>query len=311
MIKTLLALLALLLFIAPRAAAQTDAGAPAGPDVAVSKPRATPAPAMPRPTPLNNNGALPPMSRPRPINTRKATPPAPAGTPPPAEAEAIKPAPGAVASTPASAPAAPTAPLETVAAPALAPAPASPTPAPPAALAASSADSLDFDLLGPEAQVSPEELARREQIQRALLLRRKMLTIHQVTGFVLLASITTTVVLGQLNYHDKYGGGGDSGKYITAHEVSAFTTTAIFAGGGLLALFAPSPIDSPTRLSTSTLHKTAMAVATAGMLAEVVLGVMSAHNEGQLSQRNYALAHQINGYVTLGAVATGFAVLTF
>jgi len=182
---------------------------------------------------------------------------------------------------------------------------------PPAPTSTPTANGLDFDLLGPEAQVTPEEAAQREEVQRKLLLRRKMLTAHQVVGFALLAGMTTTVVLGQLNYKDKYGGGGDTGKYITAHEVSAYATTGIFAAAGLLALLAPSPIDAPPRLSTSTLHKTAMAVATAGMVAEIALGILSAKNEGQLSQRNYALAHQINGYVTLGAVATGFTVLVF
>jgi hypothetical protein len=54
-----------------------------------------------------------------------------------------------------------------------------------------------------------------------------------------------------------------------------------------------------------------MAIATAGMVAEVVLGIVASRNEGQLDQRNFALAHQINGYVTLGAVAAGFGVLTF
>ena len=35
------------------------------------------------------------------------------------------------------------------------------------------------------------------------------------------------------------------------------------------------------------------------------------HKEGQLSQRDFALAHQIIGYTTLVATYTGFLVLTF
>ena len=176
---------------------------------------------------------------------------------------------------------------------------------------------LDFDLLGPEAQTSPEETARREALQRALGKRRTLLTIHQAVGLALLGGMAATVVLGQLNYDDKYAGGGDTGKYITAHETVALATTVVFATAGLLALFAPSPdagelsLDAQPQVSRSTLHKTAMAVATAGMAAEIVLGILSARSEGQLIQRNYALAHQINGYVTLGAVTAGFAVLTF
>ena len=119
------------------------------------------------------------------------------------------------------------------------------------------------------------------------------------------------MVLGQLNYSDKYGGGGDTGKYITPHAVAAYTTSGLFFGAGLLALFAPNPVEQPAHISTSTLHKTAMAVATAGMAAEIVLGILSARAEGTLEQRNYALAHQVNGYVTFAAVAAGFTVLAF
>jgi hypothetical protein len=59
------------------------------------------------------------------------------------------------------------------------------------------------------------------------------------------------------------------------------------------------------------LHKIAMAVATAGMVAQVVLGPITGSKEGQLSQRDFALAHQIIGYTTLVATYTGFLVLTF
>jgi hypothetical protein len=172
-------------------------------------------------------------------------------------------------------------------------------------------EQLDFDLLGPQTTISPEEQARRDEVQHQLVLRRKFINVHQTVGFALLAGMATTVVLGQLNFADKYGGGGDTGKYITAHATSAYVTTGLFATAGLIALFAPKPVEQPQGISRSTLHKTAMAVATAGFVAEIALGILAAHNEGQESQRNYALAHQINGYVTAAAIATGFVVLVF
>jgi hypothetical protein len=59
------------------------------------------------------------------------------------------------------------------------------------------------------------------------------------------------------------------------------------------------------------LHRIAMIVATAGMVTQIVLGPIIGSQEGQLSQRDFALAHQIVGYTTLLATYTGFLVLTF
>jgi hypothetical protein len=58
------------------------------------------------------------------------------------------------------------------------------------------------------------------------------------------------------------------------------------------------------------LHKTAMGVATAGMVAQILLGIATAGKEGSVSQRDLALAHQIVGFTTFGATVVGFGVLT-
>ena len=120
-----------------------------------------------------------------------------------------------------------------------------------------------------------------------------------------------TTVLGQLDYSDKYGGGGDTGKWLLAHRVASYGTAGIFTAAGLLALFAPTPFERGTHLDTATLHKTCMAVATAGMIAQVALGIATAHSEGRLDQRDLALAHQLIGYTTLAATTAGFLMLTF
>ena len=54
-----------------------------------------------------------------------------------------------------------------------------------------------------------------------------------------------------------------------------------------------------------------MLVATAGMASEIVLGVVTSRSEGRISQRDFALAHQIIGYTTLAATTAGFLVFTF
>jgi len=165
----------------------------------------------------------------------------------------------------------------------------------------------DFDLLPKEAPLSPAALER----QRELAKRRTMLQFHQIGGYLTLAGLTATAVLGQLDYLDKYGGGGDVGTYRTWHRWTAAGTTAVFFGTAALAVFAPSPIEKQTRLDTATLHKIAMTVAAAGMVTQIVLGLVTASKEGQNSQRDFALAHQIVGYTTLAASYAGFAVLAF
>ena len=169
----------------------------------------------------------------------------------------------------------------------------------------------DFDLLAPAPALDPAQLAQAQELEKKLATRRTMLGIHQLAGFANLAGITAAVVLGQLDYADKYGGGGDTGKYHTTHRVAGYGAAGIFAATGLLALLAPSPIDQPVRLSAATVHKTCMAVATAGMVAQVVLGIAAAGKEGQISQRDFALAHQLSGYATAAAVAGGFVAIAW
>ncbi|MFL5309911.1 MAG: hypothetical protein ACJ79H_05590 [Myxococcales bacterium] len=169
----------------------------------------------------------------------------------------------------------------------------------------------DFDLLAPQKAPDEATRARDRELMQQLGRRRTMLQLHQLGGYATMATLTAAVVLGQINYLDKYGGGGDTGRWITPHAIAAFTAAGVFTATGLLAILAPSPLEKPGRVDTVTLHKIAMAVATAGMIAQVVLGPLTASKEGQLSQRDFALAHQIVGYTTLVATYAGFLVLTF
>jgi hypothetical protein len=185
-----------------------------------------------------------------------------------------------------------------------------PPPTPPEGRSAQPPDQ-DFDLLAP--QKAPDEATKQRDLElmHDLQRRRTMLQLHQIGGYATLATVTAAVVLGQINYLDKYAGGGDTGKWVTPHEIAAITAATVFTATGLLAVLAPSPLEKPARVDTATLHKIAMAVATAGIVAQVVLGPITASKEGQVSQRDFALAHQIIGYTTLAATYTGFLVLTF
>lgn len=188
-------------------------------------------------------------------------------------------------------------------------APAAGKPAPPAATAAPPGD--DFDLLPVEPAPDPAQQARAAEIERKSKLRRSLLQLHQLGGFVTLGALGLTVISGQLNYSDKYGGGGDTGRYRELHSISAYGSAAVFAATGLLAVLAPSPGEKPVRLDTATLHKIFVAIATAAMVSEVVLGPLTSGAEGSLRQRDFALAHQIVGYTAFASTAAGFFVLTF
>lgn len=191
-----------------------------------------------------------------------------------------------------------------------------PSPAPvaqsaPAQAVSPAPPSDDFELLPPEKAPDPAEVARGRELSRELSQRRSMLQLHQLGGFATVGAMVATAVVGQLNYNDKYGGGGYSGRYIVTHRWLGIGTTALFAATGLLAVLAPSPLPKESRLDTVTLHKVAMVVAAAGIVAQIILGPITASKEGQPSQRDFALAHQVIGYTTLAATATGFAVLVF
>ena len=169
----------------------------------------------------------------------------------------------------------------------------------------------EFELLAPRKAPDEATRSRDEALMRQLGRRRTMLQLHQYGGYATMATLTVAVVLGQLNYLDKYAGGGDTGRWMTPHAVAAFTAAGVFAATGVLAILAPSPLEKPLRVDTATLHKVAMAVATAGFVTQIVLGPIIGTKESQVSQRDWALAHQIVGYTTLIATYTGFLVLTF
>src|SRR4051812_18992657 len=61
----------------------------------------------------------------------------------------------------------------------------------------------DFNLLAPEKKPDAAALATQARIQSESRRPRTLLQLHQIGGFATLATMTATVVLGQLNYMDK------------------------------------------------------------------------------------------------------------
>jgi hypothetical protein len=167
---------------------------------------------------------------------------------------------------------------------------------------------FDFDLL-PEQAKTPADLLKAEQIDHELQLRRTMLKLHQAFGIATVALLAATVVVGQMNYYDKFSG-QNTGQFEVWHDYFEAATTASFATTGLLALFAPVPIPKKTD-GTMLVHKVAMITATAGFAAEIILGIVTVSLEGHENQQTLAEAHLVTGYATAAATATGVGALFF
>jgi hypothetical protein len=167
--------------------------------------------------------------------------------------------------------------------------------------------SLDFELLEPAAPAAAVDPA----LERAVARRRTMLSLHQGLGLGMAGGLVATTVVGQLNFQDRYRGGGDDGTWKSLHRGLAVGTGVLFGTVALMGVLAPEPYPKPLRFDTVLMHKVFMTLATAGMVAQVVLGIItaSAAQEGQLSQVRFATAHQVVGYSTLGFTSAGVLTL--
>ena len=96
------------------------------------------------------------------------------------------------------------------------------------------------------------------------------------------------------------------------HQVLSYTTFAAFLTGGTLALLAPRPAGKPNRgWDRVRVHKLGMALATAGMIAQAVVGIHTRQREGYLDQQQIGKTHLIIGYGTLAATGIAVGALVF
>lgn len=196
------------------------------------------------------------------------------------------------------------------------PGPAPTTTPPPPASAQPGADDLNFNLFGNEQKKSPldeaREQARLAALQRKIHLRRQLLIWHQALGFVTLAALATTDIIGQLDYDDKYTRSGtDKGTFATWHEGLGIGTAGLFGVTGILALAAPNPYPKPLRFDAALVHKLSMALATACFVTQVILGPITAVSDGKLYQRDLALAHLVVGYGAFAFMGAGVLAYVF
>ena len=160
---------------------------------------------------------------------------------------------------------------------------------------------------GIAAPLTPQ--SRRSELQ----LRRTMLVMHQVGGFLTLGSMIAALYYGQKSLLDPNSGQRDD-PYRSKHQLFVTSTIVLYTGTGLLALASPPPlIRRGDEMSTTTIHKTLAWVHFIGMVVTPILGgtILKRGPIGRYVDLNQARFHQISGYVTAGALAASMISVTF
>jgi hypothetical protein len=142
-----------------------------------------------------------------------------------------------------------------------------------------------------------------ESRKRELSLRRAMLTVHQVGGFLTLGLMGTTVYFGQMALDNPR-----TRSYRETHSDFVTATILSYSLTGALALLSPPPLIRRDEISTTSIHKTLAWIHVAGMILTPILGA-SLHHSMNYDQR--ARFHQISAYVTTATFAASMIVVTF
>jgi hypothetical protein len=146
-----------------------------------------------------------------------------------------------------------------------------------------------------------------------LQLRRTMLVMHQVGGFLTLGSMIAALYYGQKSLLDPNSGQRND-PYRSKHQLFVTTTIVLYTGTGVLAVLSPPPlIRRDNEMSTKTIHKTLAWVHFVGMVVTPILGgtVLKRGPIGRYVDLNQARFHQISGYVTAAALTAAMITVTF
>ncbi len=149
-----------------------------------------------------------------------------------------------------------------------------------------------------------------ESREKELGLRRTMLNVHEIGGFLTLGAMVTTAVYGQLTLNG-YKSLGETHKTLAGATIASYFLTAG------LSLLSPPPMVRRKEWNTISIHKGLAIIHFTGMVLTPLLAEGIAMNEegsGKTSlqiDRDKALVHQISGYITTFAFASAMAVITF
>ncbi len=153
--------------------------------------------------------------------------------------------------------------------------------------------------------------ARKKELE----VRRGMLTVHQIGGFVTLGLLVPTMIYGQRNlqnWNDAVLANKPFDRQLNrTHKMWADLTFISYVATGALAILSPPPLIRRNEGSTITTHKLLAWLHFAGMMAMPILGSLAAHAKTLDQANTLRTVHQIVGYTTAAALATAMIVITF
>jgi len=145
-----------------------------------------------------------------------------------------------------------------------------------------------------------------------LAIRRTMLTMHQIGGFLTLGSMLATDYFGQRSLSSPSAGQRDD-PYRSRHQTFLTATLILYSATGLLAILSPPPLIRRDETSTTTIHKTLAWIHVAGMIVTPIIGstILKRGPVGRYADLNQARFHQISAYTTTAVFAASLVVVTF
>lgn len=148
-----------------------------------------------------------------------------------------------------------------------------------------------------------------------LKVRRAMLTVHQLGGYVTLGLLIPTIIQGQRdlqNWNDATNGVRPFSRGLNrTHKLLGELTFASYMTTASFALFSPPPLIRRDDWDTVKLHKTLAWIHFTGMIALPILGSMAYHASSVKEAKTLRTIHQITGYTTAAAFSISMIVLTF
>jgi hypothetical protein len=144
-----------------------------------------------------------------------------------------------------------------------------------------------------------------------LNVRRTMLTMHQIGGFVTWGLMVASCYTGQRVLN------GDRSISDT-HSMLVKTTIGAYAFTALLSVFSPPPLIRRDETSTTSIHKMLAWIHFAGMILTPIIGGMVWHYSGNrqtgrvlVQNDKEARFHQISAYTTTAVFTAAMVIMTF
>jgi hypothetical protein len=159
-----------------------------------------------------------------------------------------------------------------------------------------------FRTMGIASPLTPE--SRKSELK----LRRTMLVAHEISGFVTLGLMVTTVYYGQkvlnefntVNYRP----------LLKKHTQFVDATIATYSITALLSLLSPPPVIRRDEISTVSYHRALAWVHVTGMILTPIIAAIARKGRGA-TDMSVLRIHQISGYITTSAFAASMIVMTF